>query len=193
MLEIISVGVDQGIANIGYGVVKVTVDESGNMEVTLIESGLITTPSDIPMGLRTVQIVDSVMPLVKKYKPQILGCEMLFFSPARRGGRNKSASMMYTSMVTGLLHYVSGKTKTPIKEFVPGTIKKLVTGYGRSTKEEMMDTVYEKLNFPKDTKQNEHVADAISIAYASCLYYLENKEEVEEERKSFRKRRTPKK
>jgi len=105
-MKIISIGIDQGIANCGYGCVEVEIDDLSLAIVSLktLEYGVIVTKSDTPMSLRATNIVAKITSLVNDHNPQAMGCEKLFFSQPRQGGRNKSASMLYTNMATGLLY-----------------------------------------------------------------------------------------
>lgn len=179
-MEIISIGIDQGIASSGYGVIKVNSKDNIVQNMTLLDYGVIETASKNHMCNRTMVIVDSIKELIEKYKPVIVGCERLFFSQPRKGGRNKSASIVYTNMATGLLYYACGVKKVPLIEFVPGTIKKLVSGKGNAGKDEMIDTISKKFKIDLTSFNGEHMADAVSIAMAAGLYYLKNQEELSE-------------
>jgi len=62
---------------------------------------------------------------------------------------------------------------------VPGTVKKLITGSGVATKEEMIAKISELLKIDKDDINNEHMADAVCIAIATAFYAIKNKEDFE--------------
>ena len=176
MKEIISMGVDQGIANCGYGVIKIRFKED-KISFKVLDYGIIRTESDKSMANRSLEIVKLLDEKIKNNDISIIGCEKLFFSQRRVGGRNKSASMLYTNMATGLLHYLSGVNAIPLVDFVPGTVKKLITGNGRATKEEMISAIEGYIEDDDiDIKNNEHIADAISIALTAGLNYNEKED-----------------
>ena len=178
-MKIIALGIDQGIASSGYGLVEITINnENKILNIKPLNFGVITTSSKKTMSNRSKFIVNHIETLINDYNPQIIGCEKLFFTQKRVGGRNKSASMLYTNMATGLLYYISGENNIPLKEFVPGSIKKLIAGKGNANKEEMIEAISNTLKINLKEVNNEHMADALSIAIASGYYYLENKEKV---------------
>lgn len=151
----IILGIDQGIASCGYAIVK---KEGDNYE--RIKSGVIKTTTNKTMGGRLQYIMDFIGELIEEHSPEQICCEKLFFNPSS-GGRNKSAGMMYTNMSTTLLHLLSNEFNIEMESFVPGTVKKQVTGNGRATKETVIDAI--DLLFKHNCK-TEHEADALSIA-----------------------------
>ena len=186
LYEIVVMGVDQGIANCGYGIIKMKF-KGNDFKFKVIDYGLIITDSDKSMGNRALEITNKIDELIKTNKPVIIGCEKLFFSQVRKSGRNKSASILYTNMATGLLQYLSGKNAVPLVDFVPGTVKKNVTGYGRATKEEMIKSIEDKVDDDTIEISNEHIADAIAIAITAGVEYNKNKEYYKELTKCIKK------
>ena len=63
--EIISIGIDQGIASSGYGVIKGT-ENNIVQNMTLLDYGVIETASKNHMCNRTMVIVDSIKSLLKR-------------------------------------------------------------------------------------------------------------------------------
>ena len=186
---IISIGVDQGIASCGYSVVKLT--DTDVIEV--IVSGTIKTPSSQTYGKRLNTIYEKIQALATEYEANIIGCEKLFFNPKMKvDNRNKSASMMHTNMATAVLHLVSESIRIPIVDFVPGTIKKFITGNGRATKEDVENAVTKIMGDSKEVK-TEHEADAIAIGITAVKYYKENKDDLLNDKNKKKKRKTKKK
>lgn len=171
--SIIGVGIDQGIANCGFSVVELT----PNDDIHVLTSGTITTSSDEELSSRIQHIYHTINQLVKEYNTSILGCERLFFSKERKStenkkGRNKSASIVYTNMATGILYLIAGENNLVIKEFVPGSVKKYVAGKGNASKEEIANNLQQILGINKKFKTN-HEADAIAIGITAVKYYKE--------------------
>lgn len=182
--SIIGIGIDQGVANCGYSVVKLREDD----EVEVLCSGTIITSSDYPLPQRMLILYNEINQLVSEHKADIIGCEKLFFNPnqkssTKKGGRNKSASIVYTNMATGLLSLIAGQHKLPLKEFVPGTVKKFLTGNGRAEKEAVEEAVLKavfKNNGDTNAKtlKTTHESDAIAIGITAVKYFRDHKEEI---------------
>lgn len=193
--SIIGVGIDQGVANCGFSVVKLREDD----QVEVLVSGTIITKSDYPLPQRMLILFNEINRLVQDYKADIIGCEKLFFNPnqkegGKKGGRNKSASIVYTNMATGLLYVIAGQQKVPIKEFVPGTVKKALTGNGRAEKEEVEEAVIEIVlnsaeEISSETLKTSHESDAIAIGITAVKHFRENKEEILSESKHKKPRK----
>lgn len=192
--SIFAIGVDQGIANCGIALVELTASD----EIIVLKSGTIKTSSDKELSIRITTIYQIINQLCNDYNVSILGCEKLFFSPAQKSstnakGRNKSASIVYTNMATGVLYLLAGENNLHIKEFVPGTVKKYVAGHGRASKEDVKEAVIgivEKLDKAIET---EHEADAIAIGITAVKFKKELMEKgLEREEKPKKPKKTEK-
>lgn len=169
--SIFGIGVDQGIANCGYAVVELT----PNDDILIHTSGTIITSSKHELSNRISLIYKTINHLSKEYNVSILGCEKLFFSPKQKSdsnkkGRNKSASIVYTNMATGVLYLIAGQNNLHLKEFVPGTVKKYVSGHGKATKDEVAEAVKLLVKGLDKELKTEHEADAIAIAITAVRF-----------------------
>jgi crossover junction endodeoxyribonuclease RuvC len=193
--SIIGIGVDQGIANCGYSVVELTEQN----EIRILTSGTIKTSSKHELSKRITLIYKTVQALSNQYNVNILGCEKLFFSPNQKSttnakGRNKSASIVYTNMATGVLYLIAGENDLHLKEFVPGTVKKYVAGHGRASKEEVEEAVKNLVQNFEIVISSEHEADAIAIAITAVKFKKDLMEKgMEREEKPKRKKAPTKK
>lgn len=174
MTKITGIGIDQGISSCGYGVVELC-----NGEIKVLEYGTITSKSTEPTGVRFLKIFEHIEGLIDEYGIVVMGCEKLFFNPIMKKGRNKSASMMDTNMVTGILWLLSAMKNVKMKSYVPGTVKKYVAGKGTAKKEEVEKAVKEYMNSAVITKEKntEHDADAVGIGITTVkelAWELEN-------------------
>ena len=68
-------GIDPGIATIGFGVL-----ESGKNSHKLINCGVITTPAHTSLSSRLEQIYDDMVSLLDLFKPDAVSIEELFFN-----------------------------------------------------------------------------------------------------------------
>lgn len=173
-MDILAIGIDQGIANIGYSIIKFELDEDENeKDINILESGTITTSSKKELRNRLVDIYNMIKEINSKYNTNIVGCEKLFFNPKQKTtGRNKSASIMLTNMVSGVLFLFAGNEGLYIKDFTPGTVKKYVAGNGRASKEEVVNAVRELCEREGIELSTDHEADAIAIGITTGRYYI---------------------
>lgn len=176
--SIIGLGIDQGIANCGFSVVELFEDDT----IDVLVSGTIETKSTMPLPKRMTVLYDKITALLEEYPVRIIGCEKLFFNPKQKasgdgeGKRNKSASILYTNMATGLLCLIAGQKEIPLKELVPGTVKKYVSGNGRATKEELEEAV-KRLTGNEEGFKTNHESDSVGIGITAVKYYKNNQEE----------------
>ena len=68
-------GIDPGYAIVGYGVVKYI-----NNKFTVLEYGSVNTKAGTPFPDRLEQLYDGVDSIIKKFTPDAMGIEKLFFN-----------------------------------------------------------------------------------------------------------------
>lgn len=180
--SIIGVGIDQGIANCGYSVVKLNEKE----EIKVLKFGTIETDSETPLPQRLMLLYEKIWSLLEAYPVSIIGCEYLFFNPVysseQKKKRNKSASIVYTNMATGIIYFIAGQKRIPIRQFVPGTVKKYLAGHGRAKKEEVKQAVLDVIGEETFLKTS-HEADAIAIGITAVKYYKDFYEKIKKQKK----------
>ena len=172
-------GIDQGLASCGYGIIQFKETKKGIVFEKVLDYGVIKTTTKNTTPERLVYIHEKLTNLVDTYKPKAIACERLFYSSPGKGKRKKSASIITTNMVTGLLVLVAGQKNLIFKDFVPSSVKKEITGNGRATKEEIIETIPTLLKIDEGVVKIEHQADALSIAYTTGMRL--NKEEDSDE------------
>jgi len=146
----IILGIDPGTANTGYGVIN---DEKSLQH---IGHGVIkTSPKDCP-GERLRQINNQLSRVIKKYHPDIVAIETIYFFV-------NAKTAMPVSQAKGSILLMAAKKEIPVKEFSPLTIKLITTGNGRAKKKEVQKAVQKILQLKKIPKP-EHAADALAVA-----------------------------
>ena len=147
-------GIDPGYATVGFGVLNA--DVSGG--ITVIGYGAVTTPPDVPHHLRLLEIYKDFTELLRKYKPDAIVVEKLFF------GTNITTAMG-VSQARGVLLLAAAQSGATVAEFTPLQVKTAVTGYGRAVKSQVQEMTRRFLNLPEIPKPDD-AADALAIALA---------------------------
>lgn len=145
------ISIDPGYERLGLAILE---KEKNNKEV-LIFSECFKTKSSLPHHERLSLIGNRIKEVIKKYKPEQLATEKLFFS-----GNQKTAMMV--SEARGVILYTGSSLGLSIFEYTPNDIKIAITGYGRSEKKQIIDMV-KKLIVVDSKKSSDDEFDAIAI------------------------------
>ena len=144
-------GIDPGVAIVGYGVVECV---SGNFRC--LEYGCITTPAHTLLEDRLSEIYDGMTELIARHRPDCMSIEELFFN-------NNQKTAVDVAQARGVILLAANKAKLPIYEYTPLQVKSAVVGYGRAEKQQVMYMVRQYLHM-KETPKPDDAADAIAIA-----------------------------
>lgn len=156
--ERIIIGIDPGLASVGYGLVA----ESGG-QLKHIAHGCITTSSKTPSAERLNTIFTEISSIITLYKPDAGGIEDLYFF------RNVSSALPVAE-ARGVIKLAFFLAAVPLAEFTPNAIKKAVTGTARADKLQVQEMVKILLGLVK-TPSPDHAADA--LAAAICRMHFE--------------------
>lgn len=162
-------GIDPGIATIGFGVI----DFSGR-EYKLVNCGVITTPAHTMLSARLEQIYDDICQLLELFKPDAVSIEELFFNTNITTG-------IAVAHGRGVLLLACRKAGIAIYEYTPLQVKQAVVGYGRAEKKQVMDMVRRICALPSPPKPDD-AADAVALALcharsSTSLLYKGDREE----------------
>ncbi len=146
--ERIVIGIDPGLASVGYGVVA----ESGGA-LRHIAHGCITTSPDQVSGCRLRVIHDR---LIDEYAPVACGIEDLYFF-------KNVTSALPVAEARGVIKLAFFERSVPLSEFTPNAIKKAVTGTARADKNQVQEMVRVLLGLDAIPKPD-HAADALAAA-----------------------------
>lgn len=144
-------GIDPGTSLIGYGVVETT-----TKNCRAVAFGDFRTPPGAANSHRVVPIYDFFLKLIKKYRPQKLAVESLFFFK-----NQKTATAV--SEIRGIIILAAAKCGLDIVEFTPLQVKQAVSGYGRADKGQVQQMVKLILGLDQIPKPDD-TADALAIA-----------------------------
>ena len=145
-------GIDPGTAICGYGFVEA----ARGSRLIAHEYGAITTSPKANMQDRLVKLYDELDALIKKYKPDAMGVEQLFFN------RNVTTAIP-VGQARGIVLLAAAKNNLELIERTPLQVKQSVTGYGKATKDQVIYMVTKLLNLPEPPHPDD-TADALAIA-----------------------------
>ena len=144
-------GIDPGIATIGFGVV-----EAERNRHTLLQCGVISTPAHTALAERLSQIYDDMLQLLDLYQPDAVSIEELFFNTNITTG-------IAVAHGRGVILLACQKMGVQIFEYTPLQVKQSVVGYGRAEKRQVMDMVKRLCNLPAPPRPDD-AADAVALA-----------------------------
>ena len=146
----IILGIDPGLARVGYGVIEVN-----EKEQIMLDCGILRTDPKDAEGERLVEIAKDMRKLIHKWKPKLAAVEKFFFY--------KSSTTISVVQARGVVIMTLSRFQIPIVEFPPMQIKLAIAGSGRADKNEVLDGVMRELNLEEPPKPDD-AADALAIA-----------------------------
>ena len=147
----IILGIDPGLATLGYGVIEANGDSR-----KLIQFGAITTPAKVAIPYRLRAIQQGIRQLMDVYQPEDVAFEELFFSKNITTG-------MAVSMARGVALATVVERTDNLFEYTPMQIKQAVTGYGSADKHQVQQMVKLLLHM-QDIARPDDAADALAVA-----------------------------
>ena len=144
------IGIDPGLARVGYGIIDVIGGEK-----IMLDCGIIETQSTQKEESRLIEISNDLSSILKKWSPESAAVEKFFFY--------RSSTTISVVQARGVILMTLGKHKLSIQEFPPMQIKLAVTGYGHSDKDEVLKSVIHELSLNSPPKPDD-AADALAIA-----------------------------
>lgn len=154
----IVLGIDPGIATIGFGVVSY---KGNNFKV--IDYGVVSTPAGLELPDRLLMIYDGITELFQKYEPDAASVEELFFN-------TNVKTAISVGHGRGVILLAAKKNNVPVFEYTPLQVKQAVVGYGRAEKKQVMEMVKIMLhleNIPRPDDAADALAMAICHAHSS--------------------------
>ena len=147
----IVLGIDPGVATIGFGVL-----DAQRGKNTLIQYGVITTPAGLPLSRRLRQIYEDMEQLIRQFKPDEMAVEELFFSKNITTGISVAHGR-------GVILLAAEQLGVPVFEYTPMQVKQAVVGYGGAEKRQVM-LMTQRLLGMKQIPKPDDAADALAIA-----------------------------
>jgi crossover junction endodeoxyribonuclease RuvC len=143
-------GIDPGYARVGWAALEVR-----GQKLEVRNFGCIETSKDKESQERLADVYKQVCALIKKYKPEALAIEELFFT-------SNAKTAFKVGEARGVIILAGAMQKTPVFSYTPLQIKIAVTGYGHADKPQvgrMVKTILKLKEMPK----LDDTVDAIAV------------------------------
>ena len=147
----IILGIDPGLAIVGWGVI----DYRGS-KFEVLGYGSIQTSAGMPTEQRLCAIYNELSEIIKKYKPEQMAVEELFFNTNQTTG-------IRVAEARGVILLCATRLGVPVFEYTPLQVKQSVVGYGRADKKQVITMVTMFLGLKAPPKPDD-TADALAIA-----------------------------
>jgi len=156
-------GIDPGTATTGYGIIKVRGQKLKiKSDIGCMDYGLIQTNPSLTAGERLKELNNQLDGLIKRYRPDVLAVESLFFF-------KNAKTAVPVSQAKGVILLTAAKKKIPVYEFTPLQVKTTITGYGRAEKKQVQKMIKILLGL-KEVPRSDDAADALAIAICGARY-----------------------
>ena len=144
-------GIDPGIATVGFGII-----EYDGVKFKPVEYGKVTSPAHTDLTIRLKMVYDDMEYIVKKFKPDHVAIEELFFN-------SNTKTAITVAQARGVLVLAAANSNVPVFEYTPLQVKQAVVGFGRAEKNQVQQMVKNILGLSEIPKPDD-TADALAIA-----------------------------
>lgn len=150
-------GVDPGLNRTGYALL-----ERSPRGPRLREAGIIRSTQKLSLAQRVCEIGTGLREVLADLNPHVVGIEQVFSATKHP----KTAILM--AHARGAILMVAAERAIPVVHYSPAKVKRLLTGSGRASKDQVQHAVQRELQLPELLTPND-VADASAVAL--CLYH----------------------
>lgn len=152
----IILGIDPGIARMGWGVVE----EARGQKPRTMAYGCLETKKETAHAERLRAVHDELTRLIQKYRPAKIAVEKLFFS------KNVKTALS-VGEARGVIMLTCAEAHVPVVEISPKEVKLALTGYGQADKKQMQKMI-QLILMLKEIPKPDDAADALAIALAGA-------------------------
>jgi crossover junction endodeoxyribonuclease RuvC len=147
----IVIGIDPGMANTGFGVVR-----TAGERMVALDGGVIDSEADQQIEKRLAKLHSAIGELIRWHEPEAMALEDLFFN------RNV-ASALSVGQARGVAMLAAAEQGLPCFDYTPQAVKKAVCGSGSADKGQIQRMVASLLGLPEPPAPD-HAADAFAVA-----------------------------
>lgn len=150
-------GIDPGLAIVGYGVIDYV-----RGKPSVVAMGSIETPAGIDTEERLNIIYDDLCEIISEYRPDETAIEELFYHTNQK-------TVIAVAEARGVILLACRRAHLEIAEYTPLQVKQSVVGYGRAEKKQVMEMTRIMLGLESKIGLDD-TADALAIAlcHAHC-------------------------
>ena len=148
----IILGIDPGLATLGYGVLE----KDKNGSVGAVDYGVVLTPKTERLLVRLAILEEGVNKVLDKFSPEEVAVEELFFSKNITTG-------IAVAHARGVALLAAVKKCGRLFEYTPMQIKQALTGYGGADKKQIQLVTANLLRL-KGIPRPDDAADALAVA-----------------------------
>lgn len=143
-------GIDPGIARVGWAVVDTSSGRHSALEFNCFE-----TSKELEMEKRLQLIHAFFVEILEKYSPDVVAIEQLYFSA-------NAKTALTVGHSRGVILLAASNSNLPVVSFTPLQIKQALTGYGKADKHQIQVMVKSILKIPHLNQDD--TADALAVA-----------------------------
>ena len=145
------ISIDPGYERVGIAVIE----KIGGEKENLLFSECFKTSAKLSHDKRLALLGQEVRKIIRKYAPEDLAIEQLFFSENQK-------TALKVAEARGVLIYEAALQNIEVYEYTPLEVKIATTGYGRSSKEQVTAMVCKLIKIPEKVRLDDEF-DAIAI------------------------------
>jgi crossover junction endodeoxyribonuclease RuvC len=154
-------GIDPGLNITGYGVLQR--DPKNSKSPRVVEAGVVRGTAKQSLTDRLVEIHQGVADVIAALKPDVMALEQLYSHIAH------PRTSILMGHARGVICLAAAQAGISIVHYPATQIKRILTGNGRASKEQMQAAITRELRL-EAVPEPPDVADALAVAI--CHYYL---------------------
>ncbi|MBD3370542.1 crossover junction endodeoxyribonuclease RuvC [Candidatus Fermentibacteria bacterium] len=148
-------GVDPGLGVTGYGVLV-----PGPKGLRVLDAGTLRTDPKSPLSHRLAELYDGLSEVLSEFVPSLMGIEEVY------SHYKHPATAIVMAHARGVLCLAARHAETSVLAVPATRIKKVITGSGRASKEQVRDMVRDILGISQPVSPLD-VSDALAAAIAA--------------------------
>lgn len=150
-------GIDPGLGVTGYGIID-------GRDFRLVEAGVIRSRPNTPIQDRITKIFDEISAIIEEHKPAVLVLEKIY------SHYKHPTTAILMGHARAVVCLACGKYDVKLVNYPSTRIKKVVTGNGHASKQQVQRMVQGLLKLKKPPEPVD-VSDALAMAISYC--YIE--------------------
>lgn len=156
---------DPGLDRTGYGIIESGAGRGGNgaggaaaTAPTLVEAGLVRTPTGEPLPRRLKTVGEELGKLITQHRPDCLAVEDLY------SHYKTPQPAILMGHVRGVVLQTAAASGLPVISYLPTRVKRAVVGRGHASKQQIARLVQMRLKLVEDVRVPADVTDALAVA-----------------------------